>query len=414
MSTSANHRMPTEQVEGKAFHQVKVERWGWGSIGVNLVLSLINLGIAIASGSLAVAAEMLHNLVDLLASVAVLVGLKISQRRSQSFPYGLYKVENLVAVGVAGLIFFTGFEIIREAFIADQRQTTVNLWMLVGVSLSAIIPLFFSHFELQAGKAANSPSLIADAQEYRVHIFSSGIVLISLIGHYFGLDLDRLASVIIVFFIIRTGWELLKDGMRVLLDASLDADTLAQVRQVIESDPATVQIKTLTGRNSGRYRFLEAEVTLRSNDLTKAHAISQHIEQAIRVEVPHVERVLIHYEPTTATHRRDAFPLSNLDGRLSEHFGEAPYFAVVTCRLVDKVIEKQEVVQNPHREVEKAKGIRVAEWLVSQKVDRVILRESLQGKGPEYVFHDAGIEMIRTEAETVSLALQAFNQEASP
>ena len=199
-----------------------------------------------------------------------------------------------------------------------------------------------------------------------------------------------------------------------LLDASLDTETLAQVRQVIESDPATAQIKTLTGRNSGRYRFLEAEVTLRSVDLKKAHAISQRIESAIREAVPHVERVLIHYEPTVSTHRRDAFPLADPDGRLSEHFGEAPYFALVTCRLSDHAVEKQEVVQNPHREVEKAKGIRVAEWLVSQKVDRVILRESLQGKGPEYVFHDAGIEMIRTEAETVSLALQAFNQEASP
>jgi cation diffusion facilitator family transporter len=373
-----------------------------------VALSLLNLGIAVASGSLAVATEMLHNLVDMMASVAVLVGLKISQRRSKSFPYGLYKVENVIAVGVAGLIFFTAFEIIREALFAHQRQTTVNAWMLAGVMLSAVIPLAFGHFELRAGKAANSPSLSADAQEYRAHIFSSGVVLISLIGHIFGLSLDRPAALLVVFFIARTGWELLKDGMRVLLDASLDAETLAQVRQIIENDPATAQIKTLTGRNSGRYRFLEAEVTLRRDDLKKAHAVSQRIEQAIRAEVPHVERVLIHYEPTGSIHRRDAFPLANPDGRLSEHFGEAPYFAVVTLRFSDEAVEKQEVVENPHREVSKAKGIRVAEWLVSQKVDRVVLKENLQGKGPEYVFAAAGVEMILTEAETVSLALEAL------
>jgi cation diffusion facilitator family transporter len=345
-----------------------------------------------------------------MASVAVLVGLKISQRRSKSFPYGLYKVENVIAVGVAGLIFFTAFEIIQEALFASQRQTTVNPWMLAGVMLSAVIPLAFSHFELRAGKAANSPSLIAEAQEYRAHIFSSGVVLISLIGHIFGLSLDRPAALLVVFFIARTGWELLKDGMRVLLDASLDAETLAQVRQIIENDPATAQIKTLTGRNSGRYRFLEAEVTLRRDDLKKAHAISQRIEQAIRAAVPHVERVLIHYEPTGSIHRRDAFPLANPDGRLCEHFGQAPYFALVTSRLSDGAVEKQEVVQNPHREVPKAKGIRVAEWLVSQKVDRVVLKEDLHGKGPEYVFADAGVEMILTEAETASLALEALGK----
>ena len=81
-----------------------LERWGWASIGVNLVLTLINLVIAAASGSLAVAAEMVHNLVDLAASIAVLAGLKIAQRQSKAFPYGLYKVENVVAVGVALLI----------------------------------------------------------------------------------------------------------------------------------------------------------------------------------------------------------------------------------------------------------------------------------------------------------------------
>jgi cation diffusion facilitator family transporter len=408
MSTSESHRKPSDRGRERRITQAAVEGWGWGSIGVNVVLSLLNLGIAVASGSLAVAAEMLHNLVDLMASVAVLVGLKISRRRSVSFPYGLYKVENVIAVGVAGLILFTAFEIVREALFAHQRQTTVNPWMLAGVMLSAVIPLVFSHFELRAGKAANSPSLIAEAQEYRTHVFSSGVVLISLIGHIFGLSLDRLAALLVVFFIARTGWELLKDGMRVLLDASLDAETLAQVRQIIENDPATTQIKTLTGRNSGRYRFLEAEVTLRKDDLRKAYAVSQRIEQAIRAEVPHVERVLIHYEPTGSIHRRDAFPLANPDGRLSEHFGEAPYFALVTLRRADNAVEKQEVVENPHREVSKAKGIRVAEWLVSQKVDRVVLKENLQGKGPEYVFAAAGVEMILTEAETVSLALEAL------
>jgi cation diffusion facilitator family transporter len=385
--------------------QVSIEVWGWGSIGINLALGLLNLAIAAASGSLAVAAEMVHNLVDLAASVAVLVGLKISQRRSKSFPYGLYKVENLVAVGVALLIFFTGYEIVREALFSSLQDATVSAWMLVGVMLSALIPLAFSHFELRAGKAANSPSLIADAQEYRAHILSSGVVLISLIGSVFGLHLDQVAALLVVFFIARTGWGLLKDGMRVLLDASLDGETLAQVRQIIEDDPATVEVKTLTGRNSGRYRFLEAEVVLRVGSLKKAHAVSQRIELAIRSGVPYIERVLIHYEPLAREHMRYAFPLADSDGRLSEHFGEAPYFVLVVVRLSDGDVEKQEVVKNPHQEVSKAKGIRVAEWLVAQKIDRIMLKEGLQGKGPEYVFADAGVEMVLSKADTMRQAL---------
>jgi len=73
-------------------------RVAWASIAVNIFLSLLNLAIALASGSLAVAAEMIHNLVDLVASVAVLAGVKISERKSRGFPYGLCKVEYLVAL----------------------------------------------------------------------------------------------------------------------------------------------------------------------------------------------------------------------------------------------------------------------------------------------------------------------------
>ena len=186
MSVPEPHRKPSNLESEQSMPEAAVEGWGWGSIGINVVLSLLNLGIAIASGSLAVTAEMVHNLVDLTASVAVLLGLKISQRRSRRFPYGLYKVENLVAVGVAVLIFFIGFEIVREAIFAAQRVTYVSPWMLAGVVLSALIPLSFSYFELRAGKAANSPSLIADAKEFRAHVFSSGVVLISLLSHIFG------------------------------------------------------------------------------------------------------------------------------------------------------------------------------------------------------------------------------------
>ena len=106
------------------------------------------------------------------------------------------------------------------------------------------------------------------------------------------------------------------------------------------------------------------------------------------------------------THLRYAAPLSETAGKLSEHFGEAPYFALVTVRLADDAIEEQQIVANPHKAVEKAKGIRVAEWLVAQKVDVVLLRESLRGKGPVYVFGEARVEMRETTATTLEEALR--------
>ena len=396
-------------------------RVAWASIAINIFLSLLNLAIAAASGSLAVAAEMVHNLVDLVASVAVLAGVKISERESRTFPYGLYKVENVVAVGVAILIFFTGYEIAKEAIFAEPGATTVNGWMLAGVALSAVIPLAFSVYEMRVGRELNSPSLMADAQEYRAHVFSSGVVFLALVGQMIGYPVDRYAALVIVVLIAKTGWELLADGMRVLLDASLDAETLDQVRAIIEAEPTVTEVRWVVGRNAGRYRFLEADLALRVDDLEKAHAVSQRLEKAIREQVPHVERVLIHYEPQVRTHLRYAVPMADAGSTVSEHFGESPYFALVTVRLagaqargeLGRAVERQEMLANPHQAVEKAKGIRVAEWLVGLKADVVLLREDVHGKGPAYVFADAGIETRLTQAATLVEAIAEQTEESS-
>jgi cation diffusion facilitator family transporter len=376
---------------------------------VNVGLTALNLAIAAASGSLAVAAEMVHNLVDLLASAAVLAGVKISERKRREFPYGLYKVENVVAVVVALLIFFTGYEIARAALRTPEESVSVNGWMLAGVALSAIIPLVFSRYELRAGRRLNSPSLMAEAREYGVHVFSSGTVLLALVAQRLGFPIDRYAALVIVVLIARTGWQLLVDGMRVLLDASLDSGTLDAVKAIVLADPAVTEVRSLVGRNAGRYRFLEVDVALRADDLEKAHNVSRRIEEAIHAQVPHVERVRIHYEPTIRTRVRYAVPLANPVGLVSQHFGEAPYFALVTVRTADghrqrsgtPQVERQEVLPNPHMSVAKAKGIRVGEWLVGLKADVVVLREDVRGKGPAYVFADAGVETRLTTATTL-------------
>jgi cation diffusion facilitator family transporter len=384
----------------------------WASIGVNVFLSLLNLGIAFASGSLAVAAELVHNLTDLVSSIAVLAGIRISERRSRAFPYGLHKVENVVASGVAILIFVTAYEIASQALRGSTAVPRVNAWTLAGVALSALLPWLFGRYLMRAGQALNSPSLIASAREYQVHMFSSGLVIVALLGHSTGLPLDRLAALLIVVLIARTGWELLSNAMRVLLDASLDLQTLNQVRSILEAEPAVSAVRSVVGRNAGRYRFIEAELELRVADLDKAHFVTERLEQAIRSAVPYVERVLLHYEPRRRENTLYAIPLADEAGAVSEHFGEAPIFALASLRNEDGQVQERRLLANPHREEQRAKGIRVAEWLVGLKVDALLLRESLEGKGPAYVLADAGVQVLSTRATSLSAALDEVRDSA--
>ena len=400
--------MKTQESSGGAEAGIgSVLRWGWYSLAVNVVLVAFHGVIATASGSLAVTAELIHNVVDLVAAGAVLIGLKLATRKTSAFPYGLYKVENLVAAAIAVMIFFTAYEVVQRAFLGAQSQLHVDAWMLATLVVTTAIPLAFSHFELRAARTANSPALIADALEYRMHAYTTGLAFAALMSAWFDLPLDRFAALLIVLAIIKTGWDLLADALRVLLDASLSVGTLNEIRQAIGADPAVAEVKWVTGRNAGRYRFVEAGIALRLSDLEKAEAAMRRVEQDVRTRLPQIERVLLHVEARSSAQIRYAVPLADSNGSLSEHFGEAPYFAIVTVDRTDNRVVEQRVCSNPHRDEEKRKGIRVAQWLAAQKVDVLFTRVAMEDKGPAYVLRDAGMEIRRTDVPTLAELLSA-------
>jgi predicted Fe-Mo cluster-binding NifX family protein len=222
----------------------------------------------------------------------------------------------------------------------------------------------------------------------------------------FGISIDQIGAALVLVFVGHTGWELLSDGMRVLLDASIDFDTLDEVRKIVKRHPSVAEISSLVGRSAGRFRFLQGSVVLRTDELEKAHRISQQIESDIRRQIPHVERVAIHYEPQTREYSRIAVPLADETGKISTHFGDSPYFAVILFRLADHRVEKKDIVPNPHAQAEKAKGILVAEWLVEQKVDQMVLKSEVKHKGPGYVLSDAGVEIHLTSANHLDEAMR--------
>ncbi|HHF99027.1 MAG TPA: cation diffusion facilitator family transporter, partial [Candidatus Aerophobetes bacterium] len=88
----------------------KSEKTSLFSLLINLLLAFLKYLLGILSGSLALIADSIHSLSDVIGSAAMLIGLRISKRKSKSFPYGLYKVENLIAFISSLLILFAGYK----------------------------------------------------------------------------------------------------------------------------------------------------------------------------------------------------------------------------------------------------------------------------------------------------------------
>jgi len=359
--------------------------------------------LAWLSGSAALLADTIHGFSDTFASLLVLVGIWISKTKSESFPWGLYKVENFVALVSAGLIFFAGYEIVHYIFQAEKTLILGHFYFSLFGLLAIIMAIaIFSRFEAKKAKALNSPSLRADASHWYSDIASTSLVLLALLGSRVGYPiLDRLAALIMVGFIAKVGWDILKDSMKTLLDASVDPNTLHRIRNVFLRFPQVKEIKTIQARNSGRFVFVRTELVFGIRKFAQAHQLSEEIERSILKEFPQVDKVTIHYEPVKKDFLIYALPMEEDKQRLSDHFGDAPYFYLIRMRTEDRNIEEEKILRNPYREEEKGKGIKVSEWLLQNGVDKVYTRKSFDGKGPSYVFSNGDVEVMITEDKTI-------------
>lgn len=389
------------------------EKIGLFSVGINSSLVLIKVILAYLSGSVALVADAIHSLSDVISSATVLAGIKISKRKSTRFPYGLYKVENLVCLISALFIFFAGYAIVQTVLFKEESLKAEFLpYAMAGVLVTMAITFFFSRYELREGERIGSPSLIADAQHIRTDMFSSAVILCGLVGGLFHWPLDKVAALVVVVLVFRAGFTIFLDAIRVLLDASLDFESMDKVKTAILSHPQVTSIHSLRGRNSGRFKFIEADIGLRVRELERAHHVSQQIEAEISKSVPNVDRVLIHYEPEKKDIRVCAIPLQEDKVSLSDHFGEAPYYYIVQTRERDQSIIEERILTNPFKHEEKGKGLKVSNWLLQQSVDTVYNSKSLEGKGPGYVLSDADVEIVITETKQLGKILQELQRGA--
>lgn len=383
----------------------KSEKIGLMAIIINCFLFAIKAMAAFATGSIALKAETVHTLSDVIASLTVFLGLKIAKRKTKKFPYGLYKIENLVSVVISLMILFTGYEIAMEA-IRSKNTGLKNSWVGITILLLAVfITFLFSRYEKKVGKEINSPILLADAEHVRTDVLSNGVVMLAIIAGSLGYHFDKIAALIVVIFIVKAGLGILKDGIKVLLDASVDYETLRKAESIILAIPQVVEIKKLIGRNAGRFIFIEANIVIKTHDFQQAHLIADKIEAQIKLDLGHVDRIWIQYEPMKKAEMIYAFPLTQDKLKISDHFGDAPWFQLMTFQLGKNAANKMETIENPFLNEERGKGILAAEFLIQKGIDVMFMKKDFVNKGPTYVFSDSNVEIVLTAEESVEMAM---------
>ncbi len=365
---------------------------------LNFLLAVFKYLLGRYTGSLALCADALHSFTDVISSLSVYLGLKFAERKTKSFPYGLYKLENLVALLTSVFIFLAALEILHQAFhgqnIIIPRRVPVTV---VIFSLMTLVMWLFSRWELKMAQKSGSPSLAADAQHITTDILATIIILIGLVGGAFGIHfVDRLAALFVAVLIFKIGLEIAGEALKVLLDASLEPEIFARITDIIRAFPEVVEIKSLTGRRSGRFCFVEAEIVVDVSSLEEAHELVTYIEEEIYDAFPEIDRVIIHFEPPKLRRYLLAIPTENKGEKVSEHFGCAPEFYLweIECEPAARV-KSQRLLPNPYVKEDKRRGVKVVEWLAKEGVEAVLIsKQEVRERGFIYALLAHGIRPI--------------------
>lgn len=278
----------------------KGEKGAWLSIITYLVLAVVKLVVADIGNSDALRADGLNNATDVIAAVAVLIGLKISRKPpDEDHHYGHYRAETIASLFAAFIMVLIGIQVIISSFqqvasLEAVKPDMLTAWVAIG---SAIIMFFVYMYNLKLAKKVQSGALYAAAQDNRSDALVSIGAFIGIIGAQFGLFwLDPLAGLVVGIIICKTAWDIFKDATHTLTDG-FDEKQIEEIRASITKDPDVKKVVDVKGRVHGNQSVVDITILVDPQlNVQESHDITDRIENFLATKHT-IMYAHIHIEP---------------------------------------------------------------------------------------------------------------------
>lgn len=253
------------------------------------VTGLLEMAIAVLSGSVALLGDALHNLSDVSTSALVFVGFRASRKLpTERYPHGYERAEDLAGIGVALVIWgsavVAGFESVTK--LLRHGSTTHLGWGIAAAAIGIAGNQIVARYKLLVGRRIRSATLVADAKHSWLDALSSAGALLGLIGVALGWGwADAVAGIIVTGFICHVGWEVTVDIAHRLLDG-VDPEIVTTAEAAAAKVPGVTHAH-VRARWTGRTLRVEVEGFL-SPEMTLAEAgeIGRKVASALEPEVP--------------------------------------------------------------------------------------------------------------------------------
>ncbi|MDF2959038.1 MAG: transporter [Paenibacillus sp.] len=276
------------------------EKGAWISIVAYILLSAFKISMGYITGSEALTADGINNTTDIIVSLAVLIGLRISRKPpDRDHPYGHMRAETIASLIASFIMFAAGIQVVIQAgksFMAGDLHAP-NL-------LAAWIALFSAAcmwgvyiYNSRLARRINNQSLMAAAKDNRSDAFVSIGAAVGIFGARFGFPvMDAIAAFLVGIVICKTAWDIFSDASHALTDG-FDDQKLRVFQETVKETPGVKRIRDIRARVHGSNVLLDVVVEVSAElSVEQSHDISDDIER--RMHKKHrIENVHVHIEP---------------------------------------------------------------------------------------------------------------------
>ncbi|WP_066060601.1 cation diffusion facilitator family transporter [Neobacillus soli] len=288
-------------MEEQKYKDLKLgERGAIISIIAYICLSIIKLVFGFISNSAALKADGLNNTTDIIASIAVLIGLKLSQRPpDKDHGYGHWKSETIASMVASFIMAAVGLQVLVDAITSmfqGEKESPDIMAAYVGV-FSALAMYFVYRYNKKLAIKINSKSVMAAAKDNISDAWVSIGTAVGIFASQLNMAwLDTVTAIIVGLLICKTAWDIFKQASHELSDG-FDESKIQLYHDEITKVDGVKGIKEIKGRNYGNNEVIDVVILVNSTlDIKEAHDISTHVEK-VMIKNYGVYDVHVHVEP---------------------------------------------------------------------------------------------------------------------
>lgn len=276
------------------------ERGAIISIAAYILLSALKLSVGYMADSQALWADGLNNATDIAASLAVLIGLRLSRKPpDEDHLYGHWKAETVASLVASFIMMAVGLQVLYQAVVSifDGKAESPDLIAAWTGVICAVIMYVVYRYNRKLAAQIDSQAVMAAARDNLSDALVSIGTVVGIVGSQFGLPwLDPLTAVIVGLIICKTAWDIFHDASHRLTDG-FDEEKVSAYKKTVLAVPEVVGVKDIRARNYGSNTVVDIVILVDAGlNIREAHDISTSVENKL-MEDHGVYDVHAHVEP---------------------------------------------------------------------------------------------------------------------